>query len=173
MERFKKLYTAMEDWVSGLLLTGGLAIIFYSVIMRYVLNKPQTWTDEVATYMVVWGALIGTAVALRNDHHIKVDLLYNFLPPGAQRWVGVFSNLVGVAFCVFFTYAAIMLEARYLHTGQRSTNVMWPLWVIFGVLPITGVMLGARFVEKLYRLLKGDGNEKLSLHQDQAKRGLD
>lgn len=170
MEKFKKFYTAMEDWVSGLLLTGGLAIIFYSVFMRYVMNKPQTWTDEVATYMVVWGALIGTAVALRNDHHIKVDLLYNFLPPKAQRWVSIFANMVGLAFCVFFTYAAVLLETRYLHTGQRSTNVMWPLWVIFGVLPITGVMLGARFTEKLYLLLKSGGQEWLSIHQGQTRR---
>lgn len=150
MKKFWRVYEFVEDMVSGGLLSIGVAMIFYGVIMRYVFNDARSWVDEISQYMIIWGTLIGTSVALRNDHHIKVDMLYNVLPKSVQRYVTLFAHTVGIAFSIFLGYYGYKLVAFTYNTGQVSTDVGIPLYIVYSILPLTGALLTFRFVIKLY-----------------------
>ena len=165
MERFKQAYAAFEDYLSGGLLFIGLTLVFINVILRYFFGRPQSWIDEFSVYFVVWGVLMGIAVALRNDHHIKVDMLYNFLPVKTKRYVSIFANLLGLGFCVLYTFYGCQLVQSYLLTGQKSVDTQTPLWMINLIVPISGIMLGIRFVEKLYYLIKDGGSKWIVMMQ--------
>jgi len=93
-EKIIKAYTAFEDYFAGGMLFTGLTLIFINIILRYFFGSPQSVLDEFSVYFVVWGTLAGTAVALRNDRHIKVDLLFMHLPPVIKRACSVFANSV-------------------------------------------------------------------------------
>src|SRR5215467_1927108 len=42
-------------------------ILFAGVVSRYVFNSPLMWTDELANFLFLWLAMLGTVVALRRD----------------------------------------------------------------------------------------------------------
>jgi C4-dicarboxylate transporter DctQ subunit len=155
MERLSKIYEAIEDWTAGLLLTGGLMLLFINVLGRYVFNFSFTWVEEVAVYMVIWGALIGASVALRDNHHIRVDMVYMLFPSSVQRIINIFANIVGLSFSAFVTYYGLFLVQKMMMTGQLSSGVGIPLWIVYMILPIFGFLLGARFITRLVRLLRG------------------
>jgi len=157
LKKFWQIYSWIEDWLTGALLFTGVSFIFYGVVMRYIFSKPLDWVDEVSLYFVVWGVLLGTAVALKDDRHIRVSLLYVFLPVHIKRYFRMFANAVGFLFCVFFFYYGIELEKVYLMTGQRSTNILVPLWIVYSAIPITGVMLGVRFAEQTWDTIRQGG----------------
>lgn len=158
MEKFKKFYAAVEDYLAGGLLFAGLTLVMVNVILRYIPSwRPKAWIDEYSIYLVVWGTMIGWAVAQRNDHHIKVDMLYNLLPLKVKRWVSVMANTLGVGFSVLFCYYGYLLVAFYIKMGQRTVNTQTPEWIIALVLPLAGLMLGIRFAEKLWLLLVNGG----------------
>lgn len=159
MKSFKDIYSALEDYFSGLLLVIGLTLIFINVVLRYFFGKPMSILDEFSVYFVVWGILAGVAVALRNNHHIKVDILYNTFSIKNKRYVSIISNSVGLAFTMFYTYFGFELVNNYIMSGQRSTDSQFPLWIVNLIMPISGLMLGGRFIEKLYLLIK-DGGQK-------------
>ena len=52
-----------------------ILIVVYSVFMRYVINIPQTWTDELVGYFLVATVMFGVAETLRKNDHIAVDLI--------------------------------------------------------------------------------------------------
>ncbi|HBV85409.1 MAG TPA: TRAP transporter small permease, partial [Desulfosporosinus sp.] len=54
MKWFWQVFEFLEDIISGGLLAGGVAIIFYGVVMRYVFNDARSWVDEVSQYMIIW-----------------------------------------------------------------------------------------------------------------------
>ncbi|AQS59258.1 TRAP transporter small permease [Desulforamulus ferrireducens] len=162
MEKLNRIYTAFEDYFSGGMLFIGLSLVFLNVILRYFFGQPQSILDEFSVYFVVWGTMAGLSVALRNDHHIKVDMLYNFLPLKAKWIVSIFANTVGLAFSVFFVFYGTELVQNYLMYGQKSTDSQFPLWIVNLIMPISGVMLGIRFIEKLYHRLKGGGKHWLN-----------
>ncbi|MDN5346900.1 MAG: C4-dicarboxylate transporter, DctQ subunit [Clostridia bacterium] len=150
---WRQIYDLVEDYLTGVLLITGLGIVLAGVFMRYVLNAPLFWADEIGNYFVIWGALLGTSVALREDKHIRVKILYNLLPLKAQRWVSIFSEAVGLGFCVFFTIGGFILVGKYLQIGQVSLNSQTPLWIPYLIAPITGMLFGLRFADNLLRLL--------------------
>ncbi|MDO7787409.1 TRAP transporter small permease [Desulforamulus aquiferis] len=161
MKNINKYYTAFEDYFSGGMLFLGLTMVFINVVLRYFFNMPQSLLDEFSVYFVVWGTMAGLAVALRNDHHIKVDMLYNFLPINIKRFVSIFANSLGLAFAIFFIYYGVELVQTYITYGQKSTDSQFPLWIVNLIMPASGVMLGIRFIEKLYYLIPKGGSEWL------------
>ncbi len=159
MKKFWKAFAFVEDIASGGLLFLGVSIIFYGVIMRYVFNDARSWVDEISQYMIIWGTLIGTSVALRNNHHIKVDMLFNVFPNRVKYFVTLFAHTIGVVFGAFLIYYGGGL-VKFTHTsGQLSTDVGIPLFQVYSILPLMGFLLTFRFLVKLYEVIKGrNGN---------------
>ncbi|MFZ5647193.1 MAG: TRAP transporter small permease [Bacillota bacterium] len=161
LNRLKDIYAAIEDYFSGLMLFIGLTLIFVNVILRYFFGKPQSLLDEFSVYFVVWGILAGIAVALRNNHHIKVDMFYNLLNTKIKRIVSIFANTMGLAFAIFYTYFGYELVLNYMDSGQRSTDSQFPLWIVNLIMPISGVLFSIRFIDQLHALLKDGGKRWL------------
>lgn len=159
MSKMQRFIIFLEDMISGLFLVTGLGLVFYGVIMRYFVNKPVFWIDEVATYFVIWGALLGLGVALREGRHITVVVLFDALPLKVRRILSILVNTMGLVFCVFFAYAGILLEKTYLMLGQASLNSQTPLWIPYLIIPLSGALFGLRFLGQLYFLFKDKGRE--------------
>lgn len=155
MAKIKKWLEEFEDWSAGILVVSGLLILFYGVILRYVLHLPTTWQDEVARILLVWGILIGAAATLRENNHIRMDLVYNIFPKSIQRCVDFFANLVILAFFIFLLVSGLDLVSQKLHTGQASLNG-YPLWAIYLIIPLSGLLLTIRTLEKFVYLFKGE-----------------
>ncbi len=157
MKTFWRIFEFLEDFFAGGLLCLGVTIIFYGVIMRYVFNDARSWVDEISQYMIIWGTLIGTSVALRNDHHIKVDMLFNVFPKKVQYFVTLFAHAVGIVFSFFLGFNGYKLVAFTHNTGQLSTDVGVPLYMVYSILPLAGALLTFRFLIKFYEAARNIG----------------
>jgi C4-dicarboxylate transporter DctQ subunit len=162
MERLKKAYTAFEDYFTGGLLFIGLTLVFINVCLRYFWGRPLSLLDEFSIYFVVWGTLCGIAVALRNDHHIKVEMFFRLLPLEIRHKVSILAHLIGVGFALFYTFYGFQLVYTYVVSGQRSADSQFPLWIVNLVLPISGIMFTGRFLEKLFFHFKNGGRDWMS-----------
>lgn len=154
MRRLERFYTAFEDAAAGVFFFSGIALVFYGVFFRYVLKSPIFWVDEISTYILVWGCVLGWSIAQREGRHIKVSLLYDRLPPKVQWVISIFSNSVSIVFCLFLAYLGFLLEAKYLKTGQLSLNTQFPLWIVYFFVPIAALMLAIQFTRELYHVIK-------------------
>ncbi|WP_280770757.1 TRAP transporter small permease [Salipaludibacillus daqingensis] len=157
MSRAKKWWALIEDVLAGTFLTLGILLILYGVVMRYVFNDPKSWVVEISTYLIVWGVLFGTPIALRNNNHIQINFLYDRLPKAYKRYVDIFANIVGVLFCFFFTYYGYQLVVGSFSSGMVSLDVGIELWIVYLVLPIAGFMFLLRFIERLMHSIRWVG----------------
>lgn len=159
MSRWKNGIEAVEDWLAGLLIAGGLTLIFIGVVMRYLFNSPLSFVEEYSGYMIVWGAMIGSVVALRDNKHIRVDMLYQFLPHKLQKGVDLFANTIGLLFALFlfvFGIKGIFLDEYSVYRMNLvSIGQGVALWKIYLVMPIIGLLMTIRFIIRIIRLLKG------------------
>lgn len=154
MGKAQKILTWFEDIVSILFFIVGMGLMLYEVIMRYVFSHPTTWINEISTSLIIWGVFLGFSLALRDDHHVSADIIYAILPPKARKAMDYFANLVGIVFCIFFVYYSTLLFNNLLHSRQVSIETGIPMWVFMVVLPVSGVMFGIRFIERLWRVHK-------------------
>ena len=64
--------------VAGLLVI--VAIVFYQVFGRYVLNSSPTWAENLALVLILYVTLIAAAVGVRDAGHIGMESLLVLLP---------------------------------------------------------------------------------------------
>lgn len=159
MAVIKKIYTFFEDFSSSLFFIVGLLLMFYEVIMRYIFNNPTSWINETASIIVVWGILLGLSVALRDNHHIAVDIFYTILPKKVQKAVDIFANIVGIGFCIFLVYYGVELVLHNFESGQVTMDTRTPYWIYYLVLPISGLMFLIRFIERLKKVINNESIE--------------
>lgn len=155
MKKLRKFWNLFEDISAGTFFSVGMTLIFYGVVLRYIFNAPEPWVEEAARYTIVWGAMLGFASALRDNHHIQVDMLYEKLPPALKRAVNIFASSVGILFCLFYTYYGYSLVAKRYVSGMVSLDIGIPMWLVYLILPISGVMFLLRFIERFIEVLRG------------------
>jgi TRAP-type C4-dicarboxylate transport system permease small subunit len=80
----------MDRFINGILaLTmGGMTVlVFVSVVLRYVLNSPVTWSEEMASLLFAWLTFVGAYVGFRTHSHIRIDTMTMFLPAGLRSGI--------------------------------------------------------------------------------------
>ncbi|GAW92808.1 TRAP transporter small permease [Calderihabitans maritimus] len=161
MSRINRIWSLIEDVTSGLLISVAALLTFYNVFMRYVFQSPVNWVSEVVRFMVIWGAFIGAAVALRENSHIKVDLLYAVLPRPMKKVVSLFANTVGLMFSLFLIWQGSILVSFVKARGQVSFDVEIPMFLVYLAVPIGGLFLAIRFLERIYKIFVSPQTKEL------------
>jgi len=98
-----------------------LASLLLQVFMRYVVNRPLGWTDEVSLITYVWGIFWAGAFMVRDREHVAFDLVYVTLRERGRRLFALAGTLlVGGLFA-----AAVPATTDYVRFMARErTSVL-------------------------------------------------
>lgn len=113
---------------SAILLT---VVVTYGVVMRFVFNRAQNWTDEVATYSLLWMVFLGLAYALSTGAHIRIDFFTRMLPRSARSGLEVAVWTLGLLFAVLLFLGCLSETGNFVRRHTRSTAgldipLYWP-----------------------------------------------
>jgi TRAP-type C4-dicarboxylate transport system permease small subunit len=100
-------------------------ILFAGVVSRYVFNSPIIWTDELATFLFLWLAMIGAAVALRRDGHMRLTTFVSWVGPQWGSWLATLASLVLIVFVLEILVPAQPLsrDAEARHASGEMTGI--------------------------------------------------
>lgn len=153
MRKVNEIFSKIEDYLSGGLIVTGLTILFMQVIMRYFLNMSTTWQDEAARYFIIWGVLLGSAVAIRDNQHIKVDVVYQLFKTSVKRIINLVANIFVLLFLMFMVvYGIILVKDKFLTSEYSHIGVQ--LYIIYTILPLSGLFMAIRTIEKIFNFRK-------------------
>lgn len=91
----------------ALLVAAEVVILFVGILARYAFHSPLIWSDELASALFLWLAMLGSVVALRQGGHMRMSALVNRMPPQAQSFFELLALFATVAFLLFILPAAI------------------------------------------------------------------
>ena len=122
------------DGVTVLCMGMILVLVVAQVVLRYVFNSPLTWSEELAVYIMVWMTFIGSVICMRDNEHIEVTILVDYLPPGLRRAAILFSRLASVIFLLVVMYygTELVLENRSVTSAANKLN----MGLVYSILPI-------------------------------------
>ena len=119
-----------------------VATVTWQVATRFILNEPSSYTEELATYLLLWISLLGAAYALRQRAHLGIDVLVSRWTPEAQRRTRVISyGVVALFSLVALVIGGGILVSVTLELGQRSAAFQVPVGYVYSVLPLSGLLL--------------------------------
>jgi TRAP-type C4-dicarboxylate transport system permease small subunit len=138
--------------------------VVWQVFTRYVLRNPSDWTEELATFLMIWVGLLGASVALNRGAHLGIDYFVLKLSAKKRLCVELF-----VFFCVaVFSLLVLVIGGINLVRITLQTNQIPPalgakiglkMWHVYLALPISGFFLVLYsvefFIERIVALLEG------------------
>jgi C4-dicarboxylate transporter DctQ subunit len=142
LERVVRALARAGIALAALALLASLALIAWSVVMRYFLNHPIAWVDELVGYLLVASVMLAAADALIEGEHIAVDILTERLAARGRRAVLLIGlAAVGVS-ALLLAYAGYDMVAFSRTVGLLSNGYLAvPMWIPQAAVPIGSVLL--------------------------------
>ncbi|MCS5563758.1 TRAP transporter small permease [Marinobacter sp.] len=81
----KRMYTHALSWLTGASLFVIFAVVLVSSLSRYLFDAPLQWSEEIARYAMIFGAMFGTSLCYLEGRHIRFELVESFLSPSLRR----------------------------------------------------------------------------------------
>lgn len=83
-----------------------LSVMLYEVFLRYVLERPTLWANELSLWLAGFIFLMAGLYAMQQRSHIRIFLLYDVVPRWMQRLFDCISTLLIVTFAFFLVYGS-------------------------------------------------------------------
>jgi TRAP-type C4-dicarboxylate transport system permease small subunit len=156
---FKLLKKVLDRFLEVLLtvvMTVLVLDVVWQVFTRYMskpfpnLIQPSNWTDELATFLMIWVGMIGASVALYRGAHLGIDYFVSRLSVRNRMMTEVFvSLLIGVFSVAVMLVGGIQIVQRTLERGQVSPAIGLKMGYVYLAMPISGFFLTIYSVEIL------------------------
>ena len=80
--------------VAAALMLGIVVLLLAGVASRYLFNFPVVWIDEVCSISFIWMAMLGSAMALDRNEHLRLTLFVNLFSERPRIFIDAFGLVV-------------------------------------------------------------------------------
>lgn len=104
-----------------------IVILFAGVVARYGVQRPLIWSDELASMLFLWLAMLGSVIALRRNEHMRMTALVTRLPARTRAYLDVFATGAALAFLLMVAWPAYeyTLEEAFITTPALEMSNFW------------------------------------------------
>ena len=81
-----------------------ILILFGGVVSRYVFDRPLVWSDELASTLFLWLAMLGAVIAFRRDEHMRMTACVAMLPRHWRAALDTFATGAALAFLLLIAW---------------------------------------------------------------------
>ena len=137
-------------WIAGMLLLYATIGTCTDAILRYFFNRPIPWMLELTEYIMLYIPFLGAAFVLREEGHIKVDLLINHLSDRNKNRMGVITSAVGGIVMVIYTWFGAQVTLDFFKRGVPSLEYLkTPLYLILMIIPVGSFLFSIQFLRQI------------------------
>jgi TRAP-type C4-dicarboxylate transport system permease small subunit len=146
----KKVLNLFLETLLTVVMTVLVLDVVWQVLSRYVLTNPSSWTEELATYLMIWVGMLGASVALNRGSHLGIDYLVSKFSVTTRIKTECFVFVcIGLFSLVGMLIGGILLVSRTFELGQTSPAMRLPMGYVYLAVPISGFFLVIYSVELL------------------------
>jgi TRAP-type C4-dicarboxylate transport system permease small subunit len=128
-----------------------VAIIFYSVVMRYVFQRPPFWSEELSRFIFIWIIMVGAVLVTREQSHIELSLFVNLLPKKWKVVLSIFTRFLMLAFCWVMVHQGFKIYPIVAEATSPAFGLSMG-WLYLAI-PVGGLLMGACIVENIVKSL--------------------
>ena len=152
VERTSAVVNKIASSATVVLFTVMTLIIWVQIFFRFILGGGIAWSEEIAKYMMVWMALLGSSVLFREGGHIAINYFiskFSFL-----RYILISHALVSAALFILLIYYGIDYATFGFKLISPASGIskFWPYLSI----PVGGAFLLIQALVRLVHLLFTD-----------------
>jgi len=138
--------------------------VFYDVIMRYAFHHGNIAVQEMEWHIFSVIFLIGAAYTLKEDGHVRVDIIYTKLSNKQKAWIDFTCTFIFlIPFCIIVIYASLnFIESSWaVREVSPDPGGLPGRYVLKAMIPLGFLLLIIQGIsEAIKNLLVITGHEK-------------
>jgi C4-dicarboxylate transporter DctQ subunit len=152
---------------SALLMAGMIVSFLYQIVARYVFNSSAPWAEELCVIAWVWGILWCSAMVVRPEDDIRIDLVTVSVSPLTRRVLEGLSSLILIAIFLIgmpgaWSYVSFMKIETTPALGWRY-NWVFSVYILFACAVIV------RQSWSLWQAIKGESKQRFNEGREAAE----
>jgi TRAP-type C4-dicarboxylate transport system permease small subunit len=155
-------------WFSGMLMIFSLVSVCIDVVMRYFFNSPSGWILQISEYILLYIPFLTAAFVLKEEGHIKVDIILNFINERTEAILNTVTSILGAGVLFILTYyGTIVTYDFYVRKVPTLKYLKIPEFLVIMVIPVGCFLFALQFIRranKYYQRYKAE-RAKHSLRQ--------
>jgi len=131
LHRAADAFDATLGWIvehaAAAILLVEIAVLFAGVVSRYVFHNSLVWSDELASILFLWLAMLGAAVAFRRGEHMRMTAVVAGARPATRAYLDLVATAAALAFLVMIAWPAYeyAYEESYITTPALQILNSW------------------------------------------------
>ncbi len=127
--KIASVYNKIINFLCVILLTAQTISILVMVFGRYIFNYVPRWSEQFALFCMIWFAMFSIALAVRDDSHVKMEVVDNLVSPEVLmgfKLFGMICNIIfGLVMVIYGTKLSIMTWPTRLSALRISTGIQY------------------------------------------------
>jgi tripartite ATP-independent transporter DctM subunit len=117
----------MVELPAAALVVAEIVVLFAGVVSRYVLHSPLIWSDELASILFLWLAMLGAVVAFHRGEHMRMTALVARASPSTRAFLDVVATSAALAFLLLIAWPAYeyAYEESFITTPALQLANVW------------------------------------------------
>lgn len=118
--------------------------VFYDVVMRYFFRAGSIAMQEMEWHLFSVIILIGISYTLKEDGHVRVDLVYDRLSPRKKAMINMVGSIIfimPIAILVGLDSIANVKEAFISMEGSGDPGGLPYRWIVKALIPLSFLLL--------------------------------
>ncbi|MCI2056931.1 MAG: TRAP transporter small permease [Oscillibacter sp.] len=141
----------MLEWICVICLVGQVFIIAYAVFGRFVLNRTPSWAEEISKTLMVWMSLLGAALAVKDDTHVRMTFLDKLFGPMGIKIRNVIFYVLNIFFCGVLFWKGLELIEQTSRTQLPGSGL--PSSILYASVCIGGFSMALMLLYKMGEML--------------------
>jgi TRAP-type C4-dicarboxylate transport system permease small subunit len=140
-----------ERWALLIFYTLLVVTMAVEVLRREIFAYSSIWGEEVVRYAFIYLAWIGAAAAVKERAHIRIDVIFNYVPERLKALLYIFGDLVMLAIAVLALYWSFETVSVSWKFGSVSHGLRVSMvWFLMAV-PVGFSLMIFRLTQSLVR----------------------
>jgi len=145
-------------WLAGLLMMFSLITVCIDVVMRYFFNRPTGWVLQFSEYILLYIPFLAAAFVLREESHIRIDIVLNRLTEKARSLINMVTSLLSCIVLAILTYYGTYITIDFYQRNVPTLKYLKiPEFLVIMVIPIGCFLFSIQFIRRAYRYYKASG----------------
>jgi len=126
-----------------------VAIIFYSVIMRYVFLRPPAWSEELSRFIFIWIIMLGAILVTREQSHSEFVIFVDLLPKRLKLVLLTMIRLLMIIFCWVMVQQGVRIYPIVSEASSPTFGISMG-WLYLSI-PVGGLLMGICILENIVK----------------------
>ena len=135
-------YRVLSRAVEGLIVLAAttlVTIVTTEVVLRYGFKHSLIFTEELSRYLMVWIVFLGSALAVRDGSHIRINFLIKRFNQRNQKWLRLSAHILTLGFLVFVAIEGIKILPRQLYQMCITINIS--IFYFYLAIPVGSILM--------------------------------